>query len=298
MSEAVIGAIAPWFGGKRTMAPTIVAELGPHSAYWELFSGSMAVLMSKPSSPTEVVNDLHGDLINLARVIQHPLLGPALYRRLRRVLSSEVLFRDSLEIVRGSEPGQDRESPDADRAFHYFIVAWQGMNGVAGTRLHSTNYCRRFSSLGGDPGARWVGVVRSIPSWRRRMERVQILRSDGIELCERIEDREGTVIYADPPYLVKGARYAHDFTEADHDRLAVALSRFRRTRVVVSYYEHPRLAELYPGWSKRTVSIAKSLVNQGKRDQVGATKAPEVLLVNGPLAASSVSPGLFDLEVS
>ena len=109
---------------------------------------------------------------------------------------------------------------------------------------------------------------------------VAILRSCGIDLCEKIEDRAGTVIYADPPYLVKGAKYLHDFVDADHERLAQALCRFKQTRVAVSYYEHPRLAELYPGWHKMACPTAKALVNSGMRDGNGRTEAPEVLLVN------------------
>lgn len=68
--SAKIKAIAPWFGGKRTMAPAIVTELGKHSQYFEPFCGSMAVLFAKKPSQKETVNDLHGDLINLARVLQ------------------------------------------------------------------------------------------------------------------------------------------------------------------------------------------------------------------------------------
>lgn len=36
--------ILPWFGGKRTLAPRIVDELGEHSYYFEACAGSMAVL--------------------------------------------------------------------------------------------------------------------------------------------------------------------------------------------------------------------------------------------------------------
>ena len=71
-SGAAIGALVPYFGAKRTLAPAIVEELGPHVAYWEICCGSMAVLFAKEPSRTEVVNDLHGDLVNLARVVQHP----------------------------------------------------------------------------------------------------------------------------------------------------------------------------------------------------------------------------------
>ena len=64
-----ITAIAPYFGGKRNLAPRIVAEFGPHRAYWEPFVGSCAVLFAKPRIAFETVNDLHGDLVTLAMVL-------------------------------------------------------------------------------------------------------------------------------------------------------------------------------------------------------------------------------------
>lgn len=271
-------ALAPWFGGKRTLAPRIARQLGPHRVYWEPFCGSMAVLMQKMCVTRETVNDLHADLTNLARVVQHPTHGPALYRRLRRVLSCESLFRESQQAVRADfSPAPDEVCPD--RAFHYFVASWQGLNGVAGTSQFNTGYARRFTE-GPNPALRFATAVRSIPQWRRRMERVQVLRTCGLELCERVEDAAGTAIYADPPYLVKGAKYAHDFADPDHERLALALRRFRRARVVVSYYAHPRLAELYPGWAVVPVGMAKGMVNSG-RLSAGRCDAPEVLLVNG-----------------
>ena len=274
------------------MAPAVVELLGPHSVYWEPFCGSMAVLLKKSACRTEVVNDLHADLVNLARVVQSPTLGPKLYRALRRVLVSEALFRDSLLSVRTADaPANGRL--DWERAFHYFISSWQGMNGVAGTADVNTCFARRFTSLGGDAGARWVGAVRSIPRWRKRIERVQILSCDGIEICEKVEDRDGVVVYADPPYLLKGAKYKHDFSGDDHARLAAALRRFKRTRVVLSYYDNPSLAGLYPGWDVRRVVATKGMVNSGKRDGGGRTDAPEVLLTNFTRAAA---PSLFDRD--
>lgn len=57
-----IKAIAPWFGGKRTLAPEIVRELGEHTQYFEPFCGSMAVLLAKTPSSKETVNDMHGGM--------------------------------------------------------------------------------------------------------------------------------------------------------------------------------------------------------------------------------------------
>ena len=69
-----IKALAPWFGSKRNLAPEIVRELGKHRKYDEPFCGSAAVLLAKEPATCETVNDLHGDLINLARVVKDETL--------------------------------------------------------------------------------------------------------------------------------------------------------------------------------------------------------------------------------
>lgn len=284
-----IKALAPWFGGKRNLARTIAAELGPHRVYWSLCCGSMPELLVMPPCVMETAVDLHGDLTNLARIIQDRRLGPMLYRRLRRCLMCEGLFADSAAVIRSAECVD--ASPDLDRAFHYFTVAWLGRNGVAGTSSYNSGFCVRYTAKGGHAAKRWRSAVGSIPAWQRRLANVTILTRDIFEVLPRIQDDPGTSIYVDPPYLVKGAKYQHDFTDSQHQDLATALARFRRARVVVSYYEDPRLGDLYPRWTKRDVAVTKALVSQGMRDKRGAVKAPEVLLINGPSLAGE--PGLF-----
>ncbi len=281
-SDMKVTAIAPWYGGKRTMAPVIIEELGPHRAYWEPFCGSMAVLLAKPPSGMETVNDLHRDIVNLAKCLQHPAIGPQLYRRLRRALNSQELFKEARE--RCSEPPS--EPPSEPRAYDYFLTSWQGMNGVAGTQRYNLGFARRFTKNGGHAAKRFASCVDTIPAFRRRLREVTVLNCNGIELCEGIEDADGVVIYADPPYLVKGAEYLHDFAALDHERLAQALRKFRKTRVIVSYYAHEQLAALYPGWTLRNCPQNKALVSQGKREKNNSTEAPEVLLINGPSYAA------------
>jgi DNA adenine methylase len=275
-----ITALAPWFGGKRTMAPIIIQELGPHAAYWEPFCGSMAVLFGKEPATMETVNDLHGDLVNLARVVQSDELAPALFSRLVRTACAEPVHRLAAERyrARGYVPSGE---PDVDRAADYFLCSWLGRNGVAGTSSYNQGFCRRFTKNGGHAAKRFASAVDSIPDWWDRLRHVTILNDDAFDLLPRIEDADGIVIYADPPYLVKGAKYIYDFKDACHERLAAELARFSKTRVIVSYYDDPRLQALYPGWTMVAVEATKSLVNQGMRDKGGAVKAPEVLLING-----------------
>ncbi len=286
MSTVLIAALSPWCGSKRNLAPTIAEELGPHSCYWEPFCGSMAVLLCKAACPMETVNDLHGDLINLGRVIQDAKLAPQLYRRARRVLGARQFSDEAAARFRerGNMPASD--VPDLERAYDYLLSSWMGRNGVAGTSSYNQGFSRRFTVNGGHSGKRWASVVQSIPQWRRRMRQVTILSEDGIGLIERIEDHPRVAIYCDPPYLVKGAKYVYDFVAADHERLAAALRRFTAARVVVSYYDHPDLEKLYPGWTQRKIEVSKAMASQGSRT-ANDVRAMEVLLMNGPSHADS-----------
>lgn len=290
-----VTALAPWFGGKRNLASRIVAELGSHRAYWEPFCGSMAVLMAKPPCVLETVNDLHEDLINLARVICDPCDGPRLYRVLRRTLMHEDIFAEADAFCREQEAaGVELDTDRVMRAYRYFVMSWLGRNGTAGTPAsHKGTYCVRFTVNGGHAARRWVSAIASIPAWRRRMSSVTILNRDGFNLLERIEDAPGTAIYVDPPYLVKSAKYLHDFRPQDHQRLASLLSRFTNARVVVSYYEHEDLESLYPGWTRVSIEVSKAMAHGGKRGGCQA-RATEVLLINGPsLTKPQQVPSLF-----
>lgn len=281
-----ITALAPWFGGKRTLADEIVREIGEHQSYWELFCGSMAVLMVKPVCRSETVNDLHGELVNLARVIASDEYY-VLRERLERTSFCEAIFHDLRTRLR-----EKKYSDDVDRAYCFFVESWMGRNGVAGTRAGNTAFCVRYTSNGGDPATRFVSAVDSIDAWHQRIRGAWILERDAFELAERIEDKEGTVIYADPPYSIGGEHYMHTLKAEDHVRLAGLLSRFKKTRVIVSYYADPPIDALYSGWTRRELDHTSAMRRQwGTVDQHDA-KAPEVLFINGPIKVES--KGLFD----
>ncbi len=286
-----IKSILPYYGAKRNMAATIITELGPHRVYWELLCGSMAVLLAKPACVMETANDLHGDLHNLARVVQDEELAEQLCRRLQRTLTAEGVFREAVQRIKA---GEVPAVPGWSRAADFMVASWLGMNGVTGLARNKFGFCVRYTSTGGNAATRWASVVDSIPAWHQRLRNVTILRRNAFELLPRIEDKAGTVIYADPPYIEKGDTYVHDFTPEQHDELAEHLRRFKHTRVVVSYYEHPRLAELYPGWTCRHCDVSKALAHSGRRG-ANDTRAPEVLLINGPsLAQAAAEPRLFN----
>lgn len=285
-----INSILPYFGGKRTMAPTIVNELGPHHSFFDPMCGSLATLFAKPPSRNENVNDLHGDLVNLALVLQSEQLSDKLYRRAQRTLCSEGLLAVAREtLTNGEEPEVDDNSDfglAVERAYWFFVASWLGRNGTAGTTRPSYNLAVRWTPGGGAPATRFQSAVESIPEWHQRLQKVTITSRDCFAFLDKIADDEGTAIYCDPPYhpssRVNGS-YLHDFEEHHHDILAEALSRFKKARVVVSYYDCDAVRELYlrGPWRFVTHSRQKHLHAASGRGERKKT-APEVLIVNGP----------------
>lgn len=299
--EAKIKAIAPWFGGKRSMADRIARECckengDPPKAFWDVACGGMPVTLAMPRCSHMTVNDLHGDLINLAHVLQSETLGPRLYRRLRRVFCHEGLFYESKEALEAGSATLDEglfgaepkvEVSPIDRAFHFFIVSWMGRNGVAGTKRTNYQPAIRWTSGGGHGGVRFANAVDSIPAWRRRLRDLTILQRNLFDVLPNIEDQVGTSIYIDPPYLRDGetrtgdCAYEHEFSERDHKRLCDIVRGHKHSRIVISYYDHPILREWYDGWTFSEATTQKNLHVQNRRGQ-GRCEAPEVLIINGP----------------
>lgn len=275
-----IKAILPYFGGKRNLAPQIVEAMGPHKVYWEPFCGSMAVLMLKPPCEMETVNDLHGDLINLARVIQDKELGFELYDKLYRMCYAEQFFREAKERWM-SRPKTVYKMADMGRAYDYFVVSWMGLNGVSGTERCNYQFALRWCRGGGQGARRWRSVIESMPVWHKRLQNVVILQRDAFEILENIKDEKETVVYCDPPYFDKSDKYVHDFSPEQHEQLAQSLRRFKKARVIVSYYDDPKLDNLYEGFSKIYLNVStQSLRNATRGKKKPRKQQMEVLLVN------------------
>lgn len=281
MSESpmTIKALVPAAGGKRNIAEQIVSLFPKHRIFWDMFCLSLSVTFAKEPCVMETAVDLNGDLTNLARVLQIEDLAVQLYARTARTMMSEALFRDAADRFKARGYAEGEQEPSLDRAYDYLLCSWLGRNGCAGTQSYNQGFCVRYTANGGHAAKRWRSVIESIPAWHWRLMNVTILCRDVFGQLERIPDADDTVIYLDPPYLEKGFRYIHDFTSEDHVRLAGLLHRFNHAYVVCSYYEHPKLAELYPDWHKHTIEVSKALAHQGRRG-ANDVKAVEVLLVN------------------
>ncbi|MBN4051392.1 DNA adenine methylase, partial [bacterium AH-315-M05] len=59
-----------YYGGKQTLAKTIVALIPEHRLYCEPFFGGGAVFFAKEPSTVEVINDTNREVVNFYRVVK------------------------------------------------------------------------------------------------------------------------------------------------------------------------------------------------------------------------------------
>lgn len=303
MSEWMkIKALAPWYGGKRTLAPRIVQELGDHKQYFEPFCGSAAVLFAKNPVRNETVNDLHGGLICIARVVSDEHWAVTLFDRLQRTLFSEDLLLRAQDYLESVDPPLDcLLSQHVEYAYWYFLASWMARNGVAGQDRVDFQAAVRWTAGGGSPTIRFQSAIDSLPAWHRRLKNVVILCRDAFKIIPKFEDSAATAIYVDPPYP-KDTRsstqgYKHDFADPagglfddQHAQLADMLKAYGKTRIVVSTYDCEEYRELYRGWTFVDCSMLKNLAAQNARGSNSKSVAPEVLIVNGPSFTAKGTP--------
>ena len=264
-------AVCPGFGSKRLIAPQIVPHFGPHTTFYDLFCFSCAILFAKQPCRQEVASEKNPDVVNLLRCLADPALACQLWEWSRSMPLTESMFDESAIFLRLTCP----PTTNVLRACDFLLTSWQGPSGLAGTTA-KPRFAKRNTASGGSTAARWRSVAESIPAWHERLRNVEFRNADALELIGDVPDREGVVVYADPPYLPdsrRGGTYKFDMTIDQHAVLAAKLSDFRKTRVVVSLYETTQADVLYlhdTNWRKVRLDAPRKMGNT-----VGGESPPE-----------------------
>jgi len=228
-----------YFGGKTRLAEQIAAAFPTHEHYVEPFAGSLAVLLAKPRSRMETVNDLDGDLMLFWRILRDKPDDFARVCALTPHSRAEHLEAYSL----------DQAPTDLERARRVWVLLTQGRGG----QLRATGW-RHFV----DPAGSTTSMPGYLEAYVRRMgpavERiagVSLECQPALKIIARYGRSPNVLLYVDPPYLgttrVSGG-YRHEMKgEAEHRELAAALADCEAA-VVLSGYDSPLYAEMYGGW--------------------------------------------------
>src|SRR6185312_12415259 len=84
-----------YFGGKWNAGPWIISHFPDHEIYVEPFGGGASVLLQKPRSKREIINDIDLEIVNLYRVMRNA--WPELERLLKLTPHSRVEYQDAYE---------------------------------------------------------------------------------------------------------------------------------------------------------------------------------------------------------
>jgi DNA adenine methylase len=276
----------PYFGGKMTVGPAIAALLPPHEHYVEPYCGSLAVLLAKPASRMETVNDLDRELVTFWSVLR------SMPGELARVCALTPHSR--AEHAATYEPCPDES--DLETARRVFIQLTQGRAG----QLRRTGW-RHYVNPSGSSASMpdyLAGYVDRIAAAAARLQHVSLECLPALDLVAKYGREPNVLLYVDPPYLasVRGLerdrgrydRYRCDMpSEAEHRELAEALHAARAAVVLSGYPSDLYDRELYAGWDRHTIPAGTGQ---------GGTWAnrTEVLWSNRPLG---VQPALAGLEL-
>lgn len=266
----------PYFGGKQTLAERIVALLPVARHYVEPFGGSLSVLLAKPRSPMETVNDADGDLMLFWRMLRDQ---PG---ELARVCALTPHSRAEHELSYQVPAGLD----ELERARRVWVRLTQGRSGV----LRRTGWRHYANPHGGSGMPDYLGgyVGRLLPA-ASRLVGVSLECRPALELVGKYGTYEDVLLYVDPPYLGStrcwGNQYAHELRSEDqHRELAQALQACR-AHVVLSGYPSALYDELYDTWQAVRISAFTGNGRRGSQDRT------EVLWSNRPLVQTM---SLFD----
>lgn len=247
-------------GGKVRIAPWIVwlGSFVKHEKWGELFAGSCAVTLNKPSVNWEFLNDRDEWISNFLSVLRNRGQKAELLRQLRYSAWEKANYGLCAAIIQGRLPLPS----DPVELARVFLV----------------NNCQSFDRSGRTFS---VSDVKSgISKWKRineyidfMAERIRDCTIFNLDYSEALKIRQiddpKTLIYVDAPYVdVEKTFYAVNKRDGfDHVALHDAVERTQAS-LLISYEEHPLIRGLYSeadGWLIKHVDVTRSLGNKGKQ---------------------------------
>lgn len=226
-----------WPGGKSRLLKYILPLIPRHTCYCEPFSGGLAVLLAKPRSKVEVVNDLNGELITFYRCVRfHP---DVLLTELEFVLNSRQEFFDFRD-----QPGLT----DIQRSARWF---YRNKLCFGGANMDS------FGSGNRSRSAR----MEAIRALSLRLDSVCIEHLDW-DHCLRLYDRPDSFFFVDPPYTSCKPDMYQGWTDTDVRILRDRLCQLRG-KWLVTLNDTAAIRKIFAGHHITSIERARGVNNQG-----------------------------------
>lgn len=267
-----IRAPAKYPGAKSYMVQHIVPLIPPHDVYVEPFCGMANVLLNKPRSPVEVINDLSHRVTRFWKVVRDH--GEEFHRRLQLTPYSAVEFGSSVVL----------DTDDEIEAARKDYVSWRMSFGANGQSFSETIHRVRGKSndvakIGfADNVSGYLSAIDlELPRVLERLRGVQIICRDALEVIPKWDGRD-VLFYIDCPYVHStrscAKLYDHEMN-ADQHRAMAGVLHACQGKVIVSGYPSQLYRELFADW--KAIEIDMAMHAAGGEEK---SRATEVLWMN------------------
>lgn len=241
--------ILRYHGGKWLFARVLVGLFPAHRIYVEPFCGAASVLLQKPRSYAEVINDKWDTVVNVFQCLRDPEVSEQLKEQLRLTPFARTEFNSAF----GHRP---RHQADVEAARLCILRSFAGFGSAATNGEYATGFRSNSNRSGTTPAQDWKNYIHSIAGFVERLRGVVVENKDALELIPQ-HDTPQTLFYCDPPYQVGtrnmargNAVYSCDMTDDDHRRLAQVLRSVSGMVILSGYASDLYDCELYPDWRR------------------------------------------------
>ena len=254
-----INPIAPYLGGKRLLAKTIIPLIDkiPHNIYCEPFIGMGGIFFRRTKKPKcEAVNDINSEIVNMFRMVER--FPDYLADMLRFKICSRAEFKRMLATP-------PLLLTELERAVRYLYIQKNAFGGktfsqVFGVALERT----RFDS---------ERIIPQIHMLHKRLAGVYVECLPYQEFIKRY-DRPDTLFYLDPPYWGCESFYGKDFfSRADFGELAKLLKGIKG-KFIMSINDVPEIRAIFKGFYIKEVNTRYTAGTQSGK------QAAELLISN------------------
>lgn len=236
----------PWPGGKTRLLQHLLPLLSdnPHTCYVEAFAGGAALLFAREPAKVEVLNDTHGELVRLYRVVAHHL--DEFVRQFRWALTSREMFKwAQLQHV--------DTLTDIQRAVRFFYLQRLTFGGKAAGQSFgtATTSPKRINLL---------RLEEDLSAAHLRLHQV-VIECLPWQQCLARYDAPHTLFFLDPPYW-QTAGYGGEFGIEQYEALAEALDGLQG-RAILTINDHPAMRKLFDRFAGKTVPIRYTIGGTG-----------------------------------
>lgn len=279
--RAEVTPLVKWIGGKRKLAPQIVARLplAIEGTYFEPFCGAAAVFCELWNTGrikgNVVLADHNRDLMNLYSKIKS---GPE--HLLASLREYEAKYQKDNRAGAEALYYQEREAWNSGQrtAARFVFLKQTAFNG-----LWRVNQKGELNAAWGKYETPLLVNEANINAWYDAMFRnTRLFYGDSLAWNGLPEPKAGDVIYLDPPYVGTFDRYTDGgFTDEQQERLLTLCAEWTRRGIVVAYSNSAEAEPLVRRvWPEAKIEFFTTTYNVN-RDGAGRSGKVELFAIGG-----------------